>query len=279
MGVDYIDYIIADRTVIPARHEPFYSERVAYLPDTYQANDAKRRISESVPERRAAGLPESGFVFCCFNNNFKIMPEMFAIWMRMLGAIEGSVLWLLEDNAAASRNLKREAGAQGIDPERLIFARRTNLDAHLTRHRRADLFLDTLPYNAHTSASDALWAGSPSLLSMAKLCRPGRGELAHAVGLPELITESLEDYEGLAVRLAGTRRAVRAQGKAHPQPRDHFSSSTPNGSRATSKPATWPWNAIGCRSAFRRSALDIGQYQQPSLTACLGLITSALSSP
>jgi len=203
MGVDYIDYIIADRTVIPAGHEPFYSEKIAYLPDTYQANDAKRRISQSALARRDLGLPEEAFVFCCFNNNFKIMPAIFAIWMELLAAVEGSVLWLLQDNAAAARNLQREAAARGIAPERLIFAQRTNLDAHLARHRLADLFLDTLPYNAHTSASDALWAGLPVVTCLGETFA-GRvaASLSRAVGLPELVTESLGDYEALALRLA-----------------------------------------------------------------------------
>jgi predicted O-linked N-acetylglucosamine transferase (SPINDLY family) len=203
MGVDYIDYIIADRTVIPAQHEPFYSERIAYLPDTYQANDDKRRISQNPLARRDFGLPERGFVFCCFNNNFKIMPETFAIWMRLLKSVEGSVLWLLEDNAAASRNLRREAKALGIAPERLIFAGRANLDAHLARHRLADLFLDTLPYNAHTSASDALWAGLPLITCLGETFA-GRvaASLLRAAGLPELVTESLGDYEALASSLA-----------------------------------------------------------------------------
>ena len=203
MGVDYIDYIIADRTVIPVRHAAFYSEKIAYLPDTYQANDAKRRISENTPARRHVGLPETGFVFCCFNNNFKIMPEIFTIWMRLLKAVEGSVLWLLEDNAAASRNLRREAVARGLAPERLIFAQRANLDAHLARHRLADLFLDTLPYNAHTSASDALWAGLPLITCLGESFA-GRvaASLLHAIGVPELITESLGDYEAFALSLA-----------------------------------------------------------------------------
>lgn len=203
MGADDIDYIIADRTVIPPQHVPYYSERIAYLPDTYQANDAKRRISANALARRDFGLPEAGFVFCCFNNNFKIMPKMFAIWMRLLKAFDGSVLWLLEDNAAASRNLRREAVAQGVAPERLIFAQRVNLDVHLARHRLADLFLDTLPYNAHTSASDALWAGLPIVTCLGESFA-GRvaTSLLRAAGLPELITESLADYEALALHLA-----------------------------------------------------------------------------
>ena len=203
MGADYIDYIIADWTVIPPEHESWYSEKIAYLPGTYQGNDGKRPIAQTTPTRAEAGLPEAGFVFCCFNNNFKILPEMFAIWMRLLAAVAGSVLWLIEDNEAAARNLKREAAIRGIAPERLIFAPRVDLDAHLARHRLADLFLDTLPYNAHTGASDALWAGLP-LLTCEGTTFAGRvaASLLQAIGLPELITHAPDAYESLALKLA-----------------------------------------------------------------------------
>jgi predicted O-linked N-acetylglucosamine transferase (SPINDLY family) len=156
-----------------------------------------------MPSRAEAGLPQTGFVFCCFNNNYKITPEMFDIWMRLLHAVEGSVLWLLEDNAPAARNLRREAQARDIAPERLAFAPRVNLDEHLARHRLADLFLDTLPVNAHTTASDALWAGLP-ILTCTGQTFAGRvaASLLHAVGLPELVTESLSGYEQLALKLA-----------------------------------------------------------------------------
>jgi predicted O-linked N-acetylglucosamine transferase (SPINDLY family) len=161
MGADYIDYIIADRWVIPESHSGYYTEKVAYLPDTYQVNDAKRHITERTPSRNEAGLPEAGFVFCSFNNSFKITPAVFDVWMRLLNEVDGSVLWLFKGNRAVAHNLWREAADRGITPERLVFARFIGLEDHLARHRLADLFLDTLPCNAHTTASDALWAGYP----------------------------------------------------------------------------------------------------------------------
>jgi predicted O-linked N-acetylglucosamine transferase (SPINDLY family) len=200
-----MDYIIGDAEVIPEGHEAYYSEQVVRLPDSYQVNDTKRLIADRTPTRAEAGLPASGFVFCCFNNNYKITPEVFDVWMRLLKAVPGSVLWLLEDNAAASRNLRREAGARGVDAERLVFAGRVLPPAHLARQRLADLFLDTLPCNAHTTASDALWAGLP-LLTCRGNAFAGRvaGSLLRAVGLPELITDDLGTYEALALRLATT---------------------------------------------------------------------------
>ncbi len=205
IGADYIDYILADQHVIPPAHQAYYTERVVYLPDAYQVNDSKRRISERAPTRAEVKLPDAGFVFCCFNNNYKITPDVFDVWMRLLNKVEGSVLWLLEDNAAASRNLRREAGLRGVAAERIVFAERARLDEHLSRHRLADLFLDTLPYNAHTTASDALWAGLP-LLTCKGTTFPGRvaASLLNAVGLPELITCSLQEYEGRALQLAST---------------------------------------------------------------------------
>ena len=205
LGAEYIDYIIADRCVIPPEDDAFYTEKVVRLPDTYQVNDRKRRIAERTPTRTEAGLPEAGFVFCCFNNNYKIAPDIFAIWMRLLSRVEGSVLWLLHDNAAASANLRREAGRRGVAPERLVFAPREDLALHLARHRLADLFVDTLPYNAHTTASDALWAGLPVVTCLGSTFA-GRvaASLLHAAGLPELVTRTREDYEALALQLATT---------------------------------------------------------------------------
>src|SRR6266851_1574281 len=199
----FVDYVLADRFVIPEDHHSFYAEKVVYLPDTYQPNDTKRHISERVPTRAEIGLPEAGFVFCSFNNSYKITPTIFDIWMRLLRRIDGSVLWLLASNPAVTSNLRSEAAARDIAPERLVFAPRTKLDDHLARHRVADLFLDTLPYNAHTTASDALWAGLPVLTCAGKTFA-GRvaGSLLNAVGLPELVTNSLEEYEGLALTLA-----------------------------------------------------------------------------
>jgi len=205
LGADYIDYIVADRHVLPPGHDAFYAEKVVRLPDTYQVNDSKRRIAERTPARAEANLPDAGFVFCCFNNNYKITPDIFDIWMRLLGRVEGSVMWLIEDNAAAGANLRREAERRRVASERLICAPRKDLAEHLARHRLADLFLDTLPYNAHTTASDALWAGLPLVTCMGSTF-PGRvaASLLEAVGLPELITHSPADYEALALRLAKT---------------------------------------------------------------------------
>ncbi len=204
-GADCMDYIIADAEVIPEGHEAHYSEQVVRLPDSYQVNDTKRLIAGHTPTRVDAGLPASGFVFCCFNNNYKITPAVFDVWMRLLKAVPGSVLWLLEDNAAASRNLRREAGVRGVDAARLVFAARVLPPAHLARQRLADLFLDTLPCNAHTTASDALWAGLP-LLTCRGNAFAGRvaASLLRAAGLPELITDDLGAYEAQALRLATT---------------------------------------------------------------------------
>lgn len=203
MAADYIDYLVADEFVIPRDQHAHYREKVVYLPDSYQANDSTRKIAERAPARRDEGLPEQGFVFCCFNNNFKLTARMFDIWMRLLRRIDGSVLWLLKGNPAVQDNLRQEAQRSGVAPERLVFARRTKLEQHLARHRLADLFLDTLPYNAHTTASDALWAGVPVLTSVGTTFA-GRvaGSLLRAVGLPELITRTTEEYEALALKLA-----------------------------------------------------------------------------
>src|SRR5262249_25109502 len=145
IGAEYMDYILADQIVIPREHQSFFSEKVVYLPDTYQANDSKKRVAERIPTRDEVALPKKGFVFCCFNNNYKITPPVFDIWMRLLRAVEGSVLWLLRDNSSAEINLCKEAAARGIDPARLVFADRRPHEHHLARQRLADLFLDTLP--------------------------------------------------------------------------------------------------------------------------------------
>jgi predicted O-linked N-acetylglucosamine transferase (SPINDLY family) len=210
MGAPYMDYILADRVVIPESERHFYSEAVVYLPDTYQANDSQRRASPHVPSRADAGLPQSGFVFACFNNSFKIGPEIFDIWMRLLRDIPDSVLWLLKDNDSAAAHLKREASARGAEPRRLIFAPRVSPGDHLARHVLADLFLDTLPYAAHTTASDALWMGLP-LVTCRGTTFAGRvaASLLCAAGLPELVTETLADYERLAFRIARDRDKLR----------------------------------------------------------------------
>ena len=203
MGADYIDYIIADKTLIPLDAQSGYTEKVVYLPNSYQVNDRKRLISDRQFTRQELGLPEHGFVFCCFNNNFKILPATFAGWMRILKAVEGSVLWLFQDNPWAVENLKREALNHGVDPSRLVFAERMPLSEHLARHRQADLFLDTFPYNAHTTTSDALWTGLPVLTLMGdSFASRVAASLLNAMGLPELITNKQAEYEALAIELA-----------------------------------------------------------------------------
>jgi predicted O-linked N-acetylglucosamine transferase (SPINDLY family) len=207
----YIDYVIADGHVIPREHFADYTEKVIHLPGCYQPNGSGRPRPAASPTRADLSLPRDAFVFCCFNACHKITPEVFAIWMRLLRAVPASVLWLYDDNTAATRNLRTEAARCGIDPSRLIFAPRVELSPHLARYPVADLFLDTVPYNAHTTASDALWAGLPALTCQGASF-PGRvgASLLHAVGLPELITASLEDYERLAIALAHDRTHLAA---------------------------------------------------------------------
>ena len=215
VGADGADYILADAIVIPDEHRGFYSEKVVRLPDCYQANDSRKAIVEAMPTRAEAGLPERGFVFCCFNNNYKIAPELFDVWMRLLRAVDGSVLWLIEGNRAAIDNLRREAKARGVAAERIVFAPRIKIEYHLARHRLADLFIDTLPHNAHTTASDSLWAGVPVLTCLGDTFAGRVGaSLLTAIGLPELITRSLAQYELLALKFARepeTRSALRAR--------------------------------------------------------------------
>ncbi len=202
MAAPFIDYLIADRIIVPEEACDFYPERIAWLPDSYQCNTA-RPIAVEAGSRAHWGLPEQAFVFCCFNNSFKIGPEIFTVWMRLLRAVRGSVLWLLEDTPELRENLRREAEMRGIAGGRLVFAPRVPLDEHLGRHRHADLFLDTQPYGAHTTASDALWAGVP-LLTVAGPAFAARvaASLLHAAGLPELAVPDLAAYEATALRLA-----------------------------------------------------------------------------
>ena len=203
LGAKFIDYIISDKFIIPDDKQEHYSEKIIYLPHTYQANDNSRAISDAPMARQEMGLPGQGFVFCCFNNIYKIGSKEFDIWMRLLQEIDGSVLWLLKPNNWAEANLKEEARARGIDPERIVFAERQPLPEHLARHRLADLFLDTFNYNAHTTASDALWAGLPVVTKTGQgFATRVAGSLLSAIGLPELITNTDDDYERLALQLA-----------------------------------------------------------------------------
>jgi predicted O-linked N-acetylglucosamine transferase (SPINDLY family) len=202
-GAGFIDYVIGDGVVTPLEHQPHFTERIVQLPLCYQPSSAHRAVAARQPERAASGLPKDGIVFCCFNNSWKITAVIFAVWMRILKRVPDSVLWLLEDNELAVQNLRKEAAGTGVDPDRLIFARRAPLDEHLARHGCADIFLDTFPYNAHTTANDALFMGIPVVTMMGRSfpSRVAASQLT-AVGLPELITENAVAYENLAFKLA-----------------------------------------------------------------------------
>jgi predicted O-linked N-acetylglucosamine transferase (SPINDLY family) len=203
LGADWYDYIFTDRFSLPDHLRRYYSERPLYMPHTTFPSDTTRLPSGPAPSRAACGLPEQGFVFCCFNHAYKILPEVFAAWMRLLARVPQSVLWLLDTGAEAKQNLRREAAAAGLAPERLIFAPRLAVGAHLARHAAADLFLDTFPYGAHTTANDALLAGLPLLTQAGEtLASRIAGSQLAAIGLPELITDRLADYEALALALA-----------------------------------------------------------------------------
>jgi len=210
MGTDYYDYIIADRHIIPPEHQKYYTEKVAYLPDTYLPTDNSVKISERTPTRAECGLPETGFVFCSFSHDYKISPPVFDVWMRLLTQVPGSVLWLMSRGELAQKNLRKEAQARGVDSARLIFAGRVPLvEDHLARYRQADLFLDTHPYNAHTTAADALMAGLPVITYMGNSF-PSRvaGSLLHAIDMPELVTDSLAAYQKLGLHLANNPAAL-----------------------------------------------------------------------
>ena len=203
LGADYMDYIIADRHVIPEQDQHQYIEQIVYMPDTYQVNDSKRFLPTARPPREAFGLPENATVFCSFNQSYKLTPEIFHCWMQILAAVDGSVLWLLQSSSQFRDNLCRHAASQGIEPGRLIFAPFAPIEEHLTRLGLADLFLDCLPCNAHTTASDALWAGVPVLTCTGNTFT-GRvaTSLLHAIDMPELVTETLEAYRDTAIALA-----------------------------------------------------------------------------
>ena len=202
-GAPFIDYLVADPLVLPPESKDHYCEEIIFLPHSYQVNDDTRQISGTVPSRKDEGLPEQGLVFCCFNNNFKIGPREFDIWMRLLLQVEDSVLWLLRSNTEAEDNLREQAQIRGIDPDRIVFADRREHSEHLARHQLADLFLDTFNYNAHTTASDALWAGLPVItLAGQGFAARVATSLLGAIDLRELITRSASEYEQLALALA-----------------------------------------------------------------------------
>lgn len=201
-GLPSIDYVIADRFLIPEEHAHYYSEKPLYMPDVYQVSDRRRQCGP-IPSRENCHLPEEGFVFCSFNNNYKYTPEVFSVWMNILRRVPGSVLWLLADNPWAETNLINEAKTRGIDSDRLVFASRVDPEHYLARFAVADLFLDSFPFNAGTTANDALWMGLPVLTrSGCSFASRMAGALLTAAGLPELITYNLHDYEDKAVALA-----------------------------------------------------------------------------
>jgi predicted O-linked N-acetylglucosamine transferase (SPINDLY family) len=202
MGTRNYDYLIADKTIVPYKYQNFYFEKIAYLP-SYQANDRKRFISDDKFTKAELGLPDNGFVFCCFNSSYKILPSTFDSWMRILNSVNGSVLFLYTDNIKSKINLIKEAGLRGIDSSRLIFGERIEYQKYLARYQVCDLFLDTLPYNAGTTASDALWAGLPVLTLVGEsFASRVAASLLNSISLPELITNTQDEYEALAIELA-----------------------------------------------------------------------------
>ncbi|MGK2873207.1 MAG: tetratricopeptide repeat protein [Alphaproteobacteria bacterium] len=209
MGVDFIDYAVVDEFVVPPDQQMFYTESLVYLPDTYQPNSF-RPVSDVTPTRAECGLPEDAFVFCCFNQTYKITPKAFDIWMRILQRTPGSVLWLLKPDETTADNLRREAAARGIAPSRLAFAPKVSQAEHLARHRHADLFLDTLVVNALTTASDALFVSVPVVTCPGQtFVARGAGSILRALEMPELIADTPEEYEGLAVALAANPERLR----------------------------------------------------------------------
>lgn len=202
MGLQCMDYLIADKTVIPVESQQHYSEKIVYLPCSYLVNEGSRKPVDKDFKREDMELPSEGFIYCCFNSSYKVTPVIFQSWMRILKRVEGSVIWLYSDNPEARQNLRDQAKYHGVDPGRLIFTKPLPLDEHFARHKLADLFLDTLPYNAHTTACDALWMGLPVLTCMGdSFSSRVAASLLHAIGMPELVTSALEDYEAMAIDL------------------------------------------------------------------------------
>ena len=203
LGADCIDYIIADKILIPQKNQKDYSEKIIYLPHCYQVNDSNKKISDKVFTRKELELPKDGFIFCCFNKNYKITPNVFDCWMKILKKVKGSVLWLFEDNPITIKNLQQEANKRNVGSDRLIFAKPMALDKHLARHKVADLFVDTFPYTAHTTCSDALWAGLPVLTCTGEsFASRVSASLLNAIGLSELAAHTHKEYEDMAIELA-----------------------------------------------------------------------------
>lgn len=223
LGSPHIDYIFADRFLIPESHRADFSERIVHLPDCFQAND-DRRVAAATPGRAEAGLPPSGLIWCSFHSSYKLNPPIFDVWMRLLRATPGSVLWLVGGKSEVESNLRREARDRGLEAERLVFAPPLPYPQHLARLSLADVYLDTLPFNGGTTTSDALWAGVPAVTCSGRsFAARMSGSLLRALGIPELITESMQDYERLALelarnpaRLATVRNAIARQRTASP---------------------------------------------------------------
>jgi predicted O-linked N-acetylglucosamine transferase (SPINDLY family) len=203
LGADFMDYIVADRYLIPGESQKHFKEKPLYLPNTYMPTDDCREISQKSISRSDMGLPDDAFVFCCFNNNYKISPTEFDIWMRLLSKVENSVLWLRASNQSTNKNIMNEAQKRNVDPSRIIFAYKVPMDEHLARQRLADLFIDTFVFNAHTTATEALWAGLPIVTKIGEgFAARVAGSLLNAVGLPDLVTETEKEYEALILELA-----------------------------------------------------------------------------
>jgi predicted O-linked N-acetylglucosamine transferase (SPINDLY family) len=209
IGNSFMDYIVADKIVIPKKNQNYFSEKIIYLPNSYQVNDNTKEISGKKFERKDFNLPNNCFVFCCFNNSYKINPIIFNVWMNILKKTKNSILWLLEENFLNKKNILKEAKNLGVLEDRIIFADKIKNAEHLARHKLADLFLDTLPCNAHTTASDALWSGLPILTCLGKNFQ-GRvaASLLNSVGLSNLITKSLDEYERLAIQFASKEKNI-----------------------------------------------------------------------
>jgi len=203
LGADFMDYIVADKYLIPPNTEKYFNEKKLYLPNTYMPTDDTRKLSEKCISRGDMGLPDNAFVFCCFNNNYKITSSEFNIWMGLLNKVDESVLWLRESNQFSQLNIKNEAKKRKVDPSRIVFADKAPMDEHLARQKLADLFIDTFAFNAHTTATEALWAGLPVVTKTGQgFAARVAGSLLNAVGLPELIAENEKGYEEIILELA-----------------------------------------------------------------------------